>query len=66
VQERTNRRQSVFGELRAEDLKVQGQPRTDREKVSHELSRLLDRDTLKHTGTTEAEDEDWQRDLMHL
>jgi hypothetical protein len=52
VQERTNRVQNVFGELGAEDLKVQGQPRTDRENVNHERSRHLDNDTLKHTGTT--------------
>lgn len=52
VQERTNRIQTVCGELEAEDQKVQGQPRTNWESVSHERSRLFDRDTLKHTGTT--------------
>jgi hypothetical protein len=52
VQERTNRRQTVFGESEAEDQKVQGQPRADWENVSHERSRLIDIDTLKHTGTT--------------
>jgi hypothetical protein len=62
VQERTNRIQTEYGESGAEDQKVQGQLRTDWEKVSHKLSRRSGRDTLKHTETTEAELVDWQRD----
>jgi len=58
--------QTVYGESGAEDQKVRGKPRTDWEEVSHELPRLPDRDTLKHTKTTEAEFADWQRDRKHL
>jgi len=61
---RTFIRASIEGRPKLKTLGSRENRRTQGEDLSHVGPRYSVKVTLKHTKTTQAEDEDWQRDLI--